>query len=92
MPKGDLTKIFFAEIYSNLSRKEYPTKIITYNHIDHISSIDFADFSGYKISDNRMYRSVLVVIEYSSKYLWNLKIEFSKTVGVDISYILTTSK
>ena len=32
--KRDLTKIFIDEIYSEASKKNYPTNKIVYNHID----------------------------------------------------------
>ena len=49
----DLSKIFIDEIYSKLSRRNYPTNKIIYNHIDEIWSIDLADMIDYKISNNK---------------------------------------
>ena len=51
--KRDLTKIFVDEIYSKAPKKIYPTNKITYNSIDEIWSIDLADFSDYKTSNNK---------------------------------------
>ena len=92
--KNDLTKIFIDEIYSKAPKKNYPTNKIIYNHIDEIWSIDLANFSGYKISNNNSYRYVFVIIDNFSKYLWAipLKNKSSQTVAQDFSSILTTSK
>ena len=68
--KKDLTKIFIDEIYSKPSMKNYPTNKIIYNHIDAIWSIDLADFSDYKTSNNKGYRYIFVIIDNYSKNLW----------------------
>ena len=92
--KRDLTKIFIDEIYSTPPRKNYPTKKIVYNHIDEIWSIDLADMIDYKISNNKGYRYIFIVIENYSKYLWAipLKIKYSQTITNEFSNIITTSK
>ena len=93
MKKG-LTKIFIDEIYSKAPKKNYETNKITYNHIDEIWSIDLADFSDYKISNNKNYRYIFIIIDNFSKYLWAipLKNKFSQTITNEFSIILTTSK
>ena len=48
----DLTEIIIDELRSTLPIKYYPSNKIIYNHIDEIWSIDLADFSDYKISNN----------------------------------------
>ena len=67
--KKDLTKIFIEEIYSSPLRKNFPTNRIRYNHIDEIWSIDLADFSDCKASNNRRYRYIFIRIDNFSKYL-----------------------
>ena len=94
MMKKDLTKIFIDEIYSKPPRKNYPTNKIVYNHIDEIWSIDLADMIDYKISNNKGFRYIFVVIDNFSKYLWAipLKNKYSQTITNEFSNILTTSK
>ena len=53
MFKVDLTKIFIDDIYSKPPHKNYPTIKMVYNHIDEFCSIVLADFSDYKISNNK---------------------------------------
>ena len=92
--KKDLTKIFIDEIYSEPPRKNYPTNKVVYNYVDEIWSIDLADFSDYKISNNKGYRYTFVIIDNFSKYLWAipLKNKYSQTITNEFSNILTTSK
>ena len=94
MIKRDLTKIFIDEIYSKPPRKNYPTNKIVYNHIDEIWSIDLADMIDYKISNNKGYRYLFIVIGNFSKYLWAipLKNKYSQTNTNEFSNITTTSK
>ena len=56
MKKRDLTKNFIDEIYSKPPLRNYPTNKIVYNYVDEIWSIDLADFSDYKTSNNKGYR------------------------------------
>ena len=80
--KKDNTESFVDEIYSSPPKKNYPTDKIFYNHIDEIWSIDLADFSDYKISNNKGFRYIFVIIDKFSKYLWAilyLKNKYSKT-------------
>ena len=92
--KKDLTKILIDEIYSKPPRKNYPTNKIVYNYIDEIWSIDLADMIDYKISNNKGFRYIFIVIDNFSKYLWAipLKNKYSQTITNEFSNILTTSK
>ena len=92
--KKDLTKIFIDEINSTPPRKNYPTNKIIYNHVDEIWSIDLADMVDYKISINKGFRYIFVIIDNLSKYLWAipLKNKYSQTITNEFSNILTKSK
>ena len=94
MIKKELTKIFIDEIYSKPPRKNYPTNKIVYNYVDEIWSIDLADFSDYKTSNNKGFRYIFIIIDNFSKYLWGipLKIKYSQTITNEFSNIITTSK
>ena len=94
MINKDLTKIFIDEIYSTPPRKNYPTNKIVYNKIDEIWSIDLADFSDYKTSNNKGFRYIFIVIDNFSKYLWTipLKNKYSQTITNEFSNILIKSK
>ena len=87
-------KIFIDEIYAKPPRKNYLTNKIIYNHIDEIWSVDLADFSDYKISNNKGFRYIFIVIDNFSKYLWALplKNKYSQTITNEFSNLLTTSK
>ena len=94
MVKRDLTKIFIDEIYSTPHRKNYPTNKIVYNHVDEIWSIDLADFSDYKTTNNKGFRYIFIILDNFSKYLWAipLKNKYSQTITNEFSNFLTTSK
>ena len=94
MAKRDLTKIFIDEIFSKPPRKNYPTNKIVYNHIDEIWSIDLANFSDYKTSNNKRFRYIIVIFDNFSKYLWAIPLKNidSQTITNEFSNILTTSK
>ena len=94
MINKDLTKTFIDEIYSKAPKKNYPTNKIIYNHIDEIWSVDLADMIDYKISNNKGFRYIFIVIDNFSKYLWAipLKNKYSQTITNEFSNILTTSK
>ena len=94
MKKKDLTTIFIYEIYSSPPKRTYPTNKIVYNHIDEIWSIDWADTIDYKISNNKGFRYIFIIIDNLSKSLWAmpLKNKYSKTITQKFSNILTTSK
>ena len=91
--KRELTKIFVDEIYSKPPLRNYPTNEIIYNHIDEIWSIDLADMIDYKISNNKGFRYIFIIIDNYSKYLWAipLKNKYSQTITNEFSKILTTS-
>ena len=88
------TKIFIAEIYKTPPRKNYSTNRIVYNHIDEIWSIDLADFSDYKTSNNKGFTNMFVIIDNFSKHLWAIppKNKNSKTITDLFSHLLSTSK
>ena len=94
MIRKDLTKTYIDEIYSKAPKKNYPTNKIVYNHIDEIWSIDLADFSDYKTSNNKGYRYIFIIMDNYSKYLWTipLKNKYSQTITNEFSNILSTSK
>ena len=94
MINKDLTKIFIDEIYSKAPKRNYPTNKIVYNYVDEIWSIDLADFSDYKTSNNKGFRYIFIIIDNFSKYLWAipLKNKYSQTITNEFSNILTTSK
>ena len=75
MINKDLFKIFVDEIYSKAPKKNYETNKILYNHIDEIWSIDLADFSDYKTSNNKGYRYAFVLIDNFSKFLWAIPLK-----------------
>ena len=92
--KKDLTKIFIDEIYSTPPRKNYPTNKIIFNHTDEMWSIDLADMIDYKVSNNKGYRYIFIIIDNFSKYLWGmpLKNKYGQTITNEFSNILTKSK
>ena len=92
--KKDLTKIFIDEIYSSPPRKNCPTNKIVYNHIVEIWSIDLADMIDYKISNNKGFRYIFVIIDKYSNCLWAipLKNKYSQTITNEFSKILSSSK
>ena len=94
MIKKDLTKIFIDEIYSKPPMRNYLTNKIIYNHIDEIWSIDLADMIDYKISNNKGFRYIFIIVDNFSKYLWTipLKNKYSQTITNEFSNIITTSK
>ena len=91
--KRDLMKIFFDEIYST-PRKFYSTNKIFYNHIDDIWSIDLAHMIDYKISNNKGYRNICLMIVNFLEYTRCIQIKNknSETVTGDFSKFRTTSK
>ena len=92
--KKDLTKIFVDEVYSKAPNINFPTKKIIYNHIDEIWGIDLADMIDYKISNNKGFRYIFIIIDNFSKNLWAipLKNKYSQTITNEFSNILTKSK
>ena len=92
--KRDLTKSFIDEIYSKPPKKNYPTNKKVYNHIDEIWSIKLADMVDYKVSNNKGFRYIFIIIDNFSEYLWAipLKNKYSQTITNEFSNVLTTSK
>ena len=90
----DKTKIFIDETYSKAPKKNYATNKIVYNSIDEIWSIDLADFSDYKTTNNKGFRYIFIIIDNFSKYLWAipLKNKYSQTITNEFSNILSKSK
>ena len=78
----------------NLPRKKYPTNKMIYARIDELWSIDLADMIDYKISNNKRYRYIFIIIDNFSKNLWAipLKNKHSQTITNEFSNILSTSK
>ena len=94
MINKDLTKVFIDEIFSKPPKKNYPTNKIAYNQIDEIWSIDLADMVDYKVSNNKGFRYIFIIIDNFSNYLWAipLKNKYSQTITNEFSNILTKSK
>ena len=90
----DKIKIFIDEIYSKPPLGNYPTNKIIYNHIDEIWSIDLVDTIDYKISNNKGYRYIFIIVDNFSKFLWAipLKNKYGQTITNEFSNNLTTSK
>ena len=57
-------------------------------------SIDLADIIDYKISNNKGYRYIFIVIDNYSKYLWAIpsKNKYSQSITNEFSNKITTSK
>ena len=93
MTKQDNISTFIDEIYSSPPKKNYPTNI-KYIHIEGIWSIDLADFSDYKISNNSGFRYIYVIVDNFSKYTCcvPLKNKNAQSKTDNFSNILTTSK
>ena len=62
--------------------------------MDETWSIDLADFSDYKTSNNKGFRYIFVIIDKCSKCLWAvpLKNKKSQTIPKEFIIILSTSK
>ena len=92
--KRDITKIFIDDVYRKPPLRKIPSDKIIYIHIHEIWSIDLADMIDYKISNNKGYRYIFIIIDNFSKYVWaiRLKIKISKTKIDAFSYVLSTSK
>ena len=85
---------FIDEIYSKPPLRNYPTNQIVHNHIDEIWSNGWADMIDYKISNNKGFRYILVIIDNFSKFLWAIPIKnkYSQTITNEVSNILSSSK
>ena len=87
-------EIFINEIYSEGSRKSYPTNKTDVYHIDDTWSIDILDLKDYGPENNRGYRYVLVVIDNFSKFGWTvpLKVKNAQTIKDSFENVLINSK
>ena len=74
----DLNKIFIDGIYSKPPLRNYPTNKIIHKPIDEIRSIDLADMIDYKISNNKGYLYIFVIIDNFPNYLWTIPLENKK--------------
>ena len=85
---------FIDEMYSKPPMRIYETNKIIYSHIDETWSIDLADFSDYKIANNKVFRYIFVLIDNFSKNLWciHLKNKYSQTITNEFSKNSTKSK
>ena len=70
MKKKVLTRTFIDEIYSKPPLRSFPTKKMVYNHIDEIWSFDLADMTDYKLSNNKGFRHIFIIIDNFSKCFW----------------------
>ena len=80
--------------YTHLHQEKlYSTNKIVYNILDEIWSIDLADMIDYKISNNKGFRYIFIVIDNFSKYLWAIPLrnKHSQTITNEFSNILTIS-
>ena len=65
----------FDEIYSKLPKQKYPTNTKILIYIDHIWSTDSADLSFYKISNNKGFMYIFLIIDNLSKYTWAIPLK-----------------
>ena len=70
MKKKDNIKAFIDEIYSKPPRGRYPTNKITYNYIDEIWSTISLIWLTIKISNNKGFGYMFIMIDNFSKTLW----------------------
>ena len=73
--KKEFFRTFIDEKYSKAPMRNYPTNKILYNHVDEMWSIDLADMVDYKISNNKGFRYIFVIIDNFSKYLWAISLK-----------------
>ena len=88
MSKNDNIKIFVDEIYSKPPKKNYPTNKIVYKNIDEIWSFDLVDMIDCKISNNKHFGYIFIMIDNFSKHLWAipLKNKYGQTVTKIFKY------
>ena len=67
--KNELIRTFVDEIYYKPPKKNYETNKIVFNYIDEIWSIDLANMLYYKISNNKGFMYIFVIIDNYSIYL-----------------------
>ena len=58
-----------------LRKKNYETNKIIYNNIDEMCSVDLADFSDHKTSNNKGYRYLFIIIDNFSENLWTIALK-----------------
>ena len=94
MSKKVKIEIFIDKISSRPPSRNYPFNKIIYNHNDERWNIDLADMIDYKISNNKGFRYVFVIVDIFSKSLWAipLKNNYSKTIINHFSILITISK
>ena len=89
-----LSKTFIDKKYSSLFKKKYPSTKIFFNYINEIWSIVLADFSDYKISNNKGFRYIFIISDNFTNYTYAIpqKIKNSQTLTNFFSSILIESK
>ena len=94
MAKKDNFKIFIDETNIKPLKKNFPINKIVYYHPDETWSIDLADFSDYKTSNNKGFRYIFLINDTFSKFFWAipLKNKNSQTILQEFSIVLSTSK
>ena len=75
--------MFIDKIYSKPPTRNYPTIRIVYNHIDEIWSIDLVDMIDKKISNNKEFRFIIVIIDNFSKHLWVIPLKNQKCTNIN---------
>ena len=86
--------IFINEIYSQRTKRKYPTNKTDVYQIDDIWSLDILDLKDYDPKNNRGYRYVLVITDIFSKFGWTISLENSNGIMIKDSFekILVSSK
>ena len=94
MTERDLIKNSIDETHSKPPIRNHSTDKIIYSHIDEKWSFDLADTIDYKISNNKGFRYMFVILDNITKYTWGipLKSKNNQTITRDISNILIKSK
>ena len=72
--KKDLIEIFIVKIFSK-PKKIYGTNKILCDHIDEIWRNVLADFSDYKISNDKVFRYTIKNIDIFSNYVWAIPLK-----------------
>ena len=74
--------------------KNYPSNKIVYNHNNEIWSIDLTDMIDYKISNNKGFRYIIIIIDIFSKSTWAIPLKNvnSKSITEEFSNFPTNSK
>ena len=73
-------------MYSTPPEKNYETNKKIYNLFDEIWSFDLADMIDYKVSNNKGFRYMFVIIDNFSKYFWAIPLKkYSQTITNEFS-------